>query len=52
MLTRGGFARYYGGCHLLQELTEQKGSPVSPLFMGLSVVFQVSWMIFKVCQDM
>ena len=48
MLTKGGFARYYGGCALLNQLTDEDASPVNPIFVILSVVFQISWMIFKV----
>ena len=48
ILTKGGFAKYYGGCNLLNQLTDQGGSPVSPIFMSLSVAFQISSLIFKV----
>ena len=49
MLTKGGFARYYGGCSLLNQLSDENGSPVNPVFLSLSVFFQISWIIFKVC---
>ena len=50
LLTKGSFARYYGGCFLLKELEDKQGSAVSPTFMALSILLQISLIIFKVSE--
>jgi len=46
ILSKGSFVYYYGGCELLKEVPKS-GSPVSPVMLGLSILFQVSLYIFK-----
>ena len=46
MLSKGSFVRYYGGCELLKDAANA-GSPISPMFMGVSGLFQLSMFIFK-----
>ena len=41
MLTRGSFASYYGGCGVLAQLGPGPSSPVSPVFVTISILFQV-----------
>ena len=41
MLTRGSFASYYGGCVVLAQLGPGPSSPVSPVFVTISILFQV-----------
>ena len=47
MLTKGSLALYYGGENILPSLSHLPASPVSPAFMGCSVLFQLSFFIFK-----
>ena len=46
MLSKGNFVRYYGGCELLKEASIA-GSPISPMFMAGSGLFQFTMFIFK-----
>ena len=47
MLTKGSFALYYGGEEIIPLLSDKSGSLVSPVFMGSSMIFQLSFLIFK-----
>ena len=46
-LTKGSFALYYGGKEIVPLLSDKAGSMVSPIYMGCSVIFQLSFFIFK-----
>ena len=47
MLSRGSFALFYGGCCLISSLQEF-GSPISPVFMSLSLCFQFVFFVYKI----
>ena len=47
MLTKGSFAKYYGGKEILPNLSDRSGSIISPILMGSSVVFQLIFVMFK-----
>ena len=47
MLTKGGFALYYGGDDILDHLEEGSGSPVSPIMMLITFSFQLTSFLFK-----
>ena len=47
MLSKGSFALYYGGEEIIPQLSDQSGSLVCPAFMGSSLIFQLSFLIFK-----
>ena len=47
MLSKGSFALYYGGEEIIPQLSDQSGSLVCPVFMGSSLIFQLSFLIFK-----
>ena len=47
LLTKGSFALFLGGSDILPQLSEKSGSFVTPSFMLFSLVFQLSFLIFK-----
>ena len=47
LLSKGDFALYYGGVKIIPLLSDKSGSLVNPVFMGSSLVFQLSFLIFK-----
>ena len=47
MLTKGGFALYYGGDDILDHLEKGSGSPVSPIMMLITFTFQLTSLLFK-----
>ena len=46
-LSKGDFALYYGGVEIIPLLSDKSGSLVTPVFMGSSLVFQLSFLFFK-----
>ena len=47
MLSKGSMAMYYGGEEILPKLSDLPASPFSPAFMGFSMLFQLSFIVFK-----
>ena len=47
LLSKGDFSLYYGGVEIIPLLSDKSGSLVTPVFMGSSLVFQLSFLIFK-----
>ena len=50
MLSKGSFSIYYGGSDIIKDLSEKMGSPVSPTFVGCSVILQLSVFFYKKIQ--
>ena len=50
MLSKGSFSLYYGGSEIVGDLSENMGSPVSPTFVGCSVILQLSVFLYKKIQ--
>ena len=47
MLTKGAFAKYFGGKDVFNALPNRSGSFISPLLMGSSLIFLVIFVMFK-----
>ena len=47
MLSKGSFSLYYGGQDILGDLSEEMASPVTPIFVGCSVLLQLSVFSYK-----
>ena len=47
MLSKGSFAKYFGGKEILSLLSDKSGSIISPMLLGSFVVFQLSFVLFK-----
>ena len=47
MLTKGSFALYYGGPEVIPLLSDRAGSMVSPVYMGISLMMQLAFFLFK-----
>ena len=50
MLSKGSFSLYYGGSEIVGDLSENMGSPVTPIFVGCSVILQLCVFLYKKIQ--
>ena len=50
MLSKGSFSIYYGGSEIVGDLSEKMGSPVTPTFVGCSIILQLIVFSYKKIQ--